>query len=483
MTTSKEDPSEDFLLAVHEHLGESFLRNEEVGDRRVTFFITLTTFVIGGLAVVAVQEGIRASDDQLNPGALLVIASGLLALLLFGFTTLERILKRNMDTDRAIRALNDIRRHFVKRDAPIAPLLREYNPYKKKEPRSEGIRIWSLGTGGLLQTVALMNSFVVAAIPVLWGFSLFEWFDSRTSSSELSVIYGLLGASAVALGGSTWAAHMCYARRRYRKEEGKVRGKEIEAALAISSENPAAVATEIKRLTSIADHQLVPQKPQAIHDVYFDTPDCALQTQKLALRVRQIGAARRIALKGPSRSPDSDFVERVEIEEPWSKDALDSIADELLLQGITLPQPNEGTDYGDPLGVMPILGLEVVQRRETQRSVSNVVRSRRKCTPVLAELVIDRVEYHFADRSVRHYEVEIEAKTDDGSKVVKTVIKRLPKMYKRELRRWNWGKLVTGKAVEELLSDGVLEGLLDVDRNLRPPAYDKIREFLEGGRL
>jgi hypothetical protein len=38
-----------FLMEEYKFLNESFLRNEELGERRVSFFITLATSIIGGL--------------------------------------------------------------------------------------------------------------------------------------------------------------------------------------------------------------------------------------------------------------------------------------------------------------------------------------------------------------------------------------------------------------------------------------------------
>jgi len=42
---------QDFLLAEYQQYSEAFWRNEEAGERRVTFFITLATAVIAALVV------------------------------------------------------------------------------------------------------------------------------------------------------------------------------------------------------------------------------------------------------------------------------------------------------------------------------------------------------------------------------------------------------------------------------------------------
>lgn len=255
--------------------------------------------------------------------------------------------------------------------------------------------------------------------------------------------------------------------------------REIEATLLIWSETPQVIVGQIARLTSIGNYRLLHQDSKTIYDFYFDTPDHALQTQKLALRVREIDTTRWITLKGPSRPVGRwGGVERLEIEAPWSQDALTRVVKELMDREIEVLQQRQKFDYAHPLNVMSSLELEVIQRRECQRKVRNIVHTGEESGPVLAELAIDSVVYHFSNHQVRHHEVEIEAKWEDGSTVIKIVIERLGEMCQQALRRWEYGKLATGKAIEKLLSEEALEGLLDSNNNLKPIAYDKVDDYL-----
>ena len=43
----------DLLLADYKYFGESFWKNEEIGETRVRFFITLVTAVLAALAALA----------------------------------------------------------------------------------------------------------------------------------------------------------------------------------------------------------------------------------------------------------------------------------------------------------------------------------------------------------------------------------------------------------------------------------------------
>jgi len=269
-----------------------------------------------------------------------------------------------------------------------------------------------------------------------------------------------------------------------KKSERRMRSdsREIEASLIIWSENPQAVARQIAVLTSIANYRLLPHGSLTIHDVYFDTLDHALRTQELALRVREIGAAHWITLKGQSQPSDWGGVDRLEIEVPWSKDALTRVVQELVDRGIELLRQRQDFDDAHPLDVMASLGLEVVQDRESHRQVRNVVSAGGESGSVLAELAIDSVVYHFGGREICHHEVEIEAK-EGNLAVVRTVAENLVAMYRPALRRWGHSKLATGKAIEKMLSEGVLEGLLDINNNLKPVAYDKIDDYLKRSSL
>jgi len=257
--------------------------------------------------------------------------------------------------------------------------------------------------------------------------------------------------------------------------------REIEAALIICSENPQVVASQIAGLTSIANYRLLPQNSETIHDLYLDRPDRALQTQELALRLREMGVAQWITLKGRSQPTGWGGVERLEIEAPWSQDALTSVVKELMDRRIKMLPQRQDFDYAHPLNVLMSLGLEVIQDRRSYRVVRNIVPMGEESSPVPAELAIDAVVYHFSGQETRLHEVEIEAKVEDGSAVLNTMIKSLLAMYGQTLRTWDHGKLPTGKAIEKLLREGALEGLLDDNNNLKPMAYYKIDSYLKSG--
>lgn len=220
------------LLEEYKHLCESYLSNEELGERRVNFFLTLTTAVIA--AIVAIQKGvISVVDGKVDP----ILFGGLVALLMFGIVTLMRIIRRNQATDRYLRGLAKLRKYFVTEGEAAKYLV--FNPYDEK-PRHKKEKIFSLGTGGLVEMVALMNSLIVAALFVLlanWLFGLLGpnymgfifwdrvitliiWLSDLVDLSPVW-IFRIIIYMLFAVGGfvAAWAFQMEYVRKRYDKSK------------------------------------------------------------------------------------------------------------------------------------------------------------------------------------------------------------------------------------------------------------------------
>lgn len=469
--------SKDYMIAEYQRLIDSFWKSEDIGEKRVNFFITLSTVVVTVLIAFREKE-ISNHIDR-------IFFLGLVILLLFGIVTLMRIIHRNLESHIYLRAAGRIRRYFRDMDPQIQQYLFfgpfDDQPQRKKhwENKSE---IFSFGTGGLVETVVLANSLIVVAILILLIIWLFDVVNFNISWTILIIIFsiGILG------GFAAWYKQLVYVKHRYDEKRPKYENihfpspQEVEASLIIKSENPRKVAGQIADLTSINNYRLLPQDSKTIHDFYFDKPNRALQTKKFALRIRTIGTSHWITLKGPSQPSNCGGVKRLEIEESWSKDTLTKVFNELESKGIQMPQIRQDLDYIHPLNAMSGLGFEIVQKRESHRKIRNIVGE--KNYPTLAEMAIDSTVYHFSNQNICHYEVEIEAKVGD-SLVLEIIIKRLEKIYGPELQRWDYGKLATGKAIEKLLNEGGLEGMLDGNNNLKPAVYNKIADILKCGNV
>jgi hypothetical protein len=145
------DRADRFLLEEYRRLASLFQSNEETGERRVSFFVTLTAAVMAAVVTLLTRSS--------GPASLGLALAGLVILLLLGAMTLVRVVHRNRTTDRYKRGLNMIARHFAPEgSAVLASLL--HNPYKAPEARGAG-RFF--GKGGLMETMVLMNSLVAGA--------------------------------------------------------------------------------------------------------------------------------------------------------------------------------------------------------------------------------------------------------------------------------------------------------------------------------
>lgn len=176
---------DEFLIAEHEHFADSFWRTEELGEKRLNFFISLLTAVVAGLVVLATSDS-GFSDAQVQ----WISFSAGLALLLLGLSTFLRMLRRNEVTDQYKDAMELIRESFRARYA-----LEGYAPIESLPRR--------LFTGGLAQTAALLNSVLAGGVAAV---GLVE----AASAAWLAVAGGLVFA--LALG-----AQFAYIRLRNRR--------------------------------------------------------------------------------------------------------------------------------------------------------------------------------------------------------------------------------------------------------------------------
>jgi len=153
----REDAARELLLADLRHLQESFWKNEETGEKRVTFFITLVTAAITALIAIG-REGTKG-DLQ---GELL-LAFGLSSLLVVGLVTLLRLIKRNEVTDGYKRDMRTIRKIFQDYYDSRGVLF-GYAPFSpQNRTRPSELRKF----GGLAYTVSAMNSLIISAVTAL----------------------------------------------------------------------------------------------------------------------------------------------------------------------------------------------------------------------------------------------------------------------------------------------------------------------------
>ena len=178
-TTNDELDAKDLLVADIEHFGESLWRNEETGEKRLSFFLTLVTAVVGGLVALATSE--RAPEEE---GLRKIAGGAAAALLVIGLLSYLRMIRRNLVTDGYLKTLKRIRESYKE----MCPALDRYQvPLTIASPAQNWPR------GGYAETVAVLNGFLVAAL---------SWLFLRTPLSWAACA-GVLSAAALWAG----AAH------------------------------------------------------------------------------------------------------------------------------------------------------------------------------------------------------------------------------------------------------------------------------------
>jgi hypothetical protein len=255
--------------------------------------------------------------------------------------------------------------------------------------------------------------------------------------------------------------------------------REVEGVLLVCADDQEAAGRKVAALAAIDRFELRPRPAQQIRDTYLDTADGALGAARVAFRVRELDGRPLLTLKADAvRSGLA--AERLELEAPWSVAALEAVMEELRRRGIDLPEPApEGSGVGEPLAVLGGLGLRPTQVRETTRTPRDVHEPGGQPGGPVAELTLDDVGYRLEAGTARLLEVEVEAKGPGGLDTVQALLGALAEAFAGELKPWPYGKLATGRAVEELLAAGRLDGLLDERRRIRPAAHDLLAELLE----
>lgn len=249
--------------------------------------------------------------------------------------------------------------------------------------------------------------------------------------------------------------------------------REVELSLVIAASAPDEVYRKLARLRKLDRYSLVPRGSQRLVDEYFDTPDGKLRKRGFALRLRAVNGSVALGLKGRARAKEADE-DRLEAERPFSEAAIDEVR-----ARAHLPAARVDSRQGDdPASILEqALGVRPIQTRETVRLARDVVRLESKAS--VAELVLDRVHFNVDDLAVRHYEVEVESKKPgEGRRAVRELSDELLNRYPDDLLPWPYGKLATGKALEELAKRRRLNGLVD-DGVLSRDGYARLRSYLE----
>jgi hypothetical protein len=182
-----------------------FRHSEDLGERRVTFFLTVTTAVIAALTIRT--NGVTAGDDG-DVDRLFYYF--LVAQLLFGLVTLRRMMVRNVASSRQLRAIARINAYFCEIGPKGLEAHLEFfdRNWETKLHRRYTWReaLW-LKRGGLVETVTVINAVLLGFLVGLVVFDVLE----RNGIAVLA------GACALVV---AWATQSAWAKLYY---DGQVR--------------------------------------------------------------------------------------------------------------------------------------------------------------------------------------------------------------------------------------------------------------------
>jgi inorganic triphosphatase YgiF len=251
--------------------------------------------------------------------------------------------------------------------------------------------------------------------------------------------------------------------------------REVESSVVIVAPDPEHVLRSLTHLRTLDGYRFARTDRRSIVDTYFDTPDAKLRKRGFALRIRVENGMRLITLKGRRSAASGASDNRLELEVPFSLDAIHEIRSRVHLPaGKHSPRERESPE--DLLQAE--LGVEAIQTRETERSARAIAGG--DARTAVAELALDRVQFHVGQARVRHYEAELESKQPrSGPKAVRELVPALLRRYPDTLRPWTYSKLATGNAIAELMAKRRLDDVVSPDGTLAPQAYGLIARYLQ----
>ncbi len=174
MSKQNDEPKDStitFLMAEYSELNEELKRQRDSRLRRLNFFVTITSSVLGGLIIVSGFGSITTVQFHF------ISLGALFFLLLIGWGTFRYSVERDIKTDEHIRAIARIRHYFVELD----PIIKEHLTWQDNdEPthyiwgRASTIRTTAHVIVSVLcaLTVGLIMNLVIKNLPILLAIGL-----------------------------------------------------------------------------------------------------------------------------------------------------------------------------------------------------------------------------------------------------------------------------------------------------------------------
>ena len=252
--------------------------------------------------------------------------------------------------------------------------------------------------------------------------------------------------------------------------------REIESSIIIYGESPEKNIKRLSGLKRIGNYYLSGESTQLIHDIYFDTNSNDLLKGGFGLRIRNINEEVKITLKGNSKRTNWGGVQRMQIERDWGKRGWLHVIAHLKKKIAHLKIEDRFADSLNAVTMLQQAGFKIIQERKNKR-VSRFVCAEKECVVRIAELAVDSLTFILKDSEIYSFEVEIELKQNDNLNILKSLMDELLILFAPNAQVWEFSKLSTGRAMQQLWDKGVLQKTVDKKKRLTQRSYDIIREF------
>lgn len=193
-TEGNREATREIMLKDLEIIEESIRHNEDTGEKRFNFFITVMTAVVAGLVALWTQD----YPERVVPLYVSQVTKlACLAMLLFGLLSFRRMMHRDGVTDRYKRITHYIRRRYRDTFKDDVRALADYEVVEMleapKERRDLEKRARRILQGGYTPSLALMNGMLLTATlhtSTALGVELAIW-----SGAALTVVLWVVGSA------------------------------------------------------------------------------------------------------------------------------------------------------------------------------------------------------------------------------------------------------------------------------------------------
>jgi hypothetical protein len=210
----------EFLQKEYDNLTQLITENEQLGERRIQFFLSLVgvvTTLIGIFGISELNFDFKKDENKQKFQIIIIIFTIVIMILIpFGIMTLKRLINRNIITDRRILDLEYIRNYFKKY---ASTELKKYFPFQEYDFNRcrtlEWKEIFLTKGGGLIETVALINSIIGGLISgAIVFFVILQTSKNILDNSIIYYIIFIFIVTCIVI----WILQFCYVKNEYAKE-------------------------------------------------------------------------------------------------------------------------------------------------------------------------------------------------------------------------------------------------------------------------